>query len=239
MKTIKHNKASYTLPEGWSEVKFSQFKELMKLNQDELGQLERAVRIVSVFSGVAYDTLVDEDPALIFRILHELDFLDTGVENMEPVMHFQLDGETYYVNDLENSAFREYVDFQTIEEKTKDKPEEGITWKLAILCRKQNEKPLKGKILEERASLFEKLDAETVLRINSFFLLKQRLYSEASLLYSNLEKEIKAKEEELRSLLTANGAGGRWLTKWRNRSLTFSLSMIRRLSTFWRSSNTR
>ncbi|TXK36796.1 hypothetical protein FVR03_16775 [Pontibacter qinzhouensis] len=233
MKTIKFNKVKYTIPENWSEVPFKQFKEIMKLERQKLGDLERSAKIVAVFTGLSYDSLVDGDPHLVYTLMNNLSFFDTPVDELEPVLHFKIGDSTYYVNDLENGTYREFADYGSIDKIFSDNPEEGITKKLAVFCRKANEKPLKdNKTIDERSNIFENLDTETVLKINSFFLLKQKVLQVSSQQYSNLEKQVREKEQELRRLMTLSGGGMRWLTKWLNMLLTFRLFMIRRLKIY-------
>lgn len=232
MITIKHNKVKYALPEDWSEVTFRQFKELDKLDKQELGQLEKIGRMVAVFIGVSYDSLAD-NPDLIFKIWNNLNFLYTPVEEIPPAMHFNFKGETFFVRHLNNVSYRELSDYQTIEAIFRGDVE-GITRKLAVLCRKSDEMPLRStEDIEARAEFFEDLDFRTVLSINNFFLKSQQLLREATLRYSELEKLVKEKEQKLRDSMTVSGVGGRLRTKWRHLLLNWSLFIVRRLPTSW------
>ncbi|WP_066834903.1 hypothetical protein [Rufibacter ruber] len=233
MKEIKFDKKKYVLPTSWSEVTFKQFRELMKVNAGTMGDIEKAARIAAVFTDLTYDELIDGNPYLISKVVNELDFIDKALDYNKPVVHFKIDDETFYVRDLEDASFREYADFQTINKIFAEKPEEGYLLKLAILCRKVGEKPLKEKDLKARAELFENLDAETVLGINSFFLLRRKLSQQASHQYSMLRAEVTEKELSLRRILANGGAGTGWLTRWRNLLLSFNLYLIRKLPMSW------
>lgn len=219
----------YQLPQSWSEVNLKQLQAWIKLSREELGDYERAGKAVSVFTGIDYDYLSQFDSKLVLTLMSHLGFLATEA-NVEPVQHFEIEGQTFYVNTLQDSIFKEFATFSKIDSDFKDKPEDAYSLKLAVLCRKQDESFLDVEnILSERAELFSKLDAVTVLKVNAFFLTKLRLLSLNLNQFSELQKVIEGKEKELIQHLTINTAGFRWLTRWQVAFYMKIKSLLKRL----------
>ncbi|RNI30919.1 hypothetical protein EFA69_06410, partial [Rufibacter immobilis] len=173
MKEFELEGKKYSLPSTWSEVTYGKAKELQALDRaEDLSDYEKAARVVSILSGIGYDYLTSFKATLVFRLFHQLNFLEereTGV-----IEHFEFSGDTYYVNSLEDEIYKAFVMYHRIEKAFEERPEEIILYKMALLCRKSGETvedldAQGGKVLEARAKLFNELPASLVQKVDAFF----------------------------------------------------------------------
>lgn len=199
MKPFKLDNTTYFLPESWKEVTLEQFQRYHATQKDtNLGQLEKAGKILSIFSEVSLPQVEEAGAELMFRLFERLDFLKQEVTS-EPVAHFSFNGATYYVHSLEK--FGELAAYDRVVGHFKGDMIAASGYVLAILCRKRGEVFINDKnALTEQAKRFEKgLDAETVMSLIAFFL----SCGQESQIASQFSSRAEAARQKLRELLAA------------------------------------
>lgn len=238
MKHFHFDNKKYPLPESWKEVTLKQLVQIIKAEREEDNPLLKAARIVSILTGIKYETLEECESTLTLMLAGQLGFMEATPKGN--IQHFKIGDDTYYVNSLRDSILKEFATFNKIEDDFTEKPEDAMALKLAVLCRKDGESFLEVEdLMDERAKLFETLDAETVFKINGFFLLRANLSKLSSVQYSLLVKEKEAKEQHLLKLISRSGDGSVKHNGWRVRLHKWILSMLGKLSTRSSTSNTK
>lgn len=232
MKQFEFNDKKYSLPENWKEVSFKQLKEIMRAERVENNDALIAARIVSILSGLDYETMVNCESTLTLKLVGQLRFItERDVEGS--IQHFKIGKDTFYVNTLADSVYKEFATFEVVDQKYPEDPEKAMSLKLAILCRKDGETFLEiENELEKRSEMFDELDAETVFKINGFFLLRRKLSQLSFQASSRLLKERQGLEQLLVKQLMRSSAGSPWLCKWLLRLHSWSLSMLSRRKMF-------
>ncbi|MFD2717896.1 hypothetical protein ACFST9_04170 [Hymenobacter monticola] len=204
MKPFKLNSTTYFLPESWQEVTLEQFQRYHATQKDaKLGQLEKAGKILNIFSEAPLTDVEEAGAELMFRLFERLNFLKEEVTS-EPVAHFLFNGATYYVNSLEK--FGELAAYDRVVGHFKGDMIAASGYILAILCRKKGEVFTNDKnALTEQAKRFEKgLDAQTVMSLIAFFLSS----AQESRTVSQFSLRAEAARQKLRELLAATSMSG-------------------------------
>jgi hypothetical protein len=244
MTEIKLDTVKYSVPTNWDELTFKQVMAIEKIKRENLSDFENNQKLVSILTGIDYDLLNSYDTSLTVKVLASIDFLSEEAPQVDVTNHFDFKGETYFCTTFEKSIGMEWVLFNQIERMYEDEPESALPLKVALMYRKQGETVEdvdrdNGRLLQERATLFEELSATTVLSISSFFLQKLNIYRVASHLYSMAAQQHQEKLQQLLGIITASGGGKRSLRKWRTaflkKTLSFTLTLIR----FWNGWNGR
>lgn len=193
------NQDTYFLPTAWDEVSYEQYAGIVALQADaELVGTDKAVRIVSVLTGVPLEALEAAGLGLVVPLFNHLDFLQTAPQP-DPVAFVTIHDAHYYAQSIETVG--ELAAFDRVQQAFEGDLTKQMPYLLAILLRKRVksvEQPVKTnwfqrllgtktgevvvkithegfnvspKWLEKRATLFAKsLNPAQVLGLSAFFL---------------------------------------------------------------------
>jgi hypothetical protein len=176
----------------WNDITLKKYYEIRNvLKSKKEIKLTDMVRILSIVQNRKIEDL----EALPLRVIkEELKKLSTIFENtpkLVAIMQFQYEGDTYYIKDLADDCFNAYASFEMTLANYKADDIKQVTYGLAILARKQNEK-FDTYDVDERAKRFELLPTETALGVASFFLNVEKASQKLTSLSLQIEEKAKA-----------------------------------------------
>lgn len=226
MKTFSLNDTQYSIPTELSEITLGQFVQITKLFTDpHLSNIEKAGQVVALLTGLPIEVIEEAEPKLVLLLFGEVNLLEEALEiEAQPLRQFALSGQTYQVNTLAGSTFREFAAYDKTLSVFKTQAE-AFPYQLAILCRLPGE-TLKQVDVEARAELFRGLDMETVQRITTFFLFSAKHSQLTTQRFSAIEKA----RTEIRAVLKQSlrkGTGGSILSSlFRQAWIRLTLSLM-------------
>lgn len=207
-----------TVPTSWNELKLGQYQELSRylktLKEEETPDY---TKIVSILTNEKEDEINLLPLEFMTKIISHISFLNKTPE-VEPSNKVEINGETYYISNMEDLRFGEWVDVQEL---IKDNTEDYASI-FAILCRKSGElynQEYINKEYENRVKMFENLNMIDTLKLSTFFLTLLALSRKPSQLYTeNLEEEVKYLVKDTENMLK-NGDYVPLYTNWQKRKL--------------------
>ena len=156
-------------PTDWKEVNLGNYQKLRDYYKglDEMDGVD-FVKIISILSDYSEDEVRLLPVKFIGKITEQLGFLKE-MPNPEIKNQITINGETYYLNPMEDMKFGEFVDVNL----AMKNDENDYASILAILCRKANEKydqQFISKMFDKRVEMFKNISVVDALSVLGFFL---------------------------------------------------------------------
>lgn len=170
--TIDEVEKEYNIPTDWSSVTIEEFIELYSYSFDELNALEKAIRIVSIFTKISEEDIYMMSQEQFTQISDLLSFVNTEMvpETKDIII---LNGENYYLKqDFSKLNLGEIVSLELLSEKTNGNLVKGMDELLCIFLRKKKDngelESFKNSMMS-RAELFKTVKVVDVFAIFSNF----------------------------------------------------------------------
>jgi hypothetical protein len=181
MKTITWNDKKIILPEGWHEVTIKQQMIAEKINSTQ--KHIKSLGIMSAYTGIDVKDLKEAKTNSLIEIMSNLNFISKPINN-EAIFKFTFIGEEYNVAEtMLKQQFQDFVACQTAMAEYRGEYWKQAVYLLAIMAKKKDE-TLDSYDVNERATFFIEngMDVETINRVASFFLSRQRVSNFISVL---------------------------------------------------------
>ena len=203
--------------DNYRQLTLGMYSEILAINKEDLPDIDRQVRILSVLTGATEEELLDLPIAEYSNLARKATFLKRPLEDLQTkVAHKYICGDFELVptKDLRSITTAQYIDYKTLAEK-----EDGdIAEKLGCILIPKGKKYNKGyDILEVHEAIRADMSVADALTLCAFFLTKYTDLIKASLISSiravrrmpqSKEKEMmQEKLNHLRMYLETSGDG--------------------------------
>lgn len=217
-----------TIPTSWDELKLGQYQNLQayykSLKEDEQVDTKK---ILSLLSNYTEDEVMLLPLSFITTLISKLDFLKE-LPNPQISNKIEIDNETYYLNNMEDLRFGEWVDSQTAMQNDNN----DYATILAILCRKANEiydQKYINNEFDKRVEMFKNISVNQALSILGFFLKYCEMSKIPSQAFINqVKQEVESYANSIESLI-ANGDSSRLCTFLLKRKLKKYQSLLKQI----------
>lgn len=159
---IDDNVRTFLMPEEWSDVTVEQLQKISALDVANLNEIEKSVKMISIFGGIEEDILFQMSPPQFMELTKVLEFTNVEIKS-EPKESIMLGGEEYFMkSDYSKLTLGEVMSIQIIMSKSKEGEQTTIIpymdKLLCILLRKKIDGKLEAfnNDFMERAPLFKK-----------------------------------------------------------------------------------
>jgi hypothetical protein len=128
----------YMIPENWDEVTVKQFCDLFATSDEGLNEIQKVVRIVSVFTNIKFDELMMMTPDDFQMISKVITFITKELEG-ENVESIEVDGEEFFLKqDFEKLTMGEILSIDTLLQQNENNLLKVMDKLLCIFLRKKN-----------------------------------------------------------------------------------------------------
>lgn len=163
-----------SIPDNWDKVKLKTYNELQAYYKSLEDNSEYDIRkVISILSEKDEEYINLLPMSFINRISESLSFI-SSIPKQETTNKITINGDTYYLPDMSEMKFGEWVDVNT---SIKDNPNDYSTI-LAILCRKPNEiydQEFINTKFDSRVEMYNNISVTQALSVLSFFLIWSKL----------------------------------------------------------------
>lgn len=152
---------TYKTPKSWDEITLDQFQK-MEGKSD-------ITDMIAILTDHTKDEVMQLPQEVMERLLNEMDFLMTPMEQQPPTNKIEIDGETYQINVMEKLKTGEYVAFDSIIKNDAT----NYAAILAVLCRKEGEiydSKFEAEMFEKRENMFKNAPITKIIPTVNFFL---------------------------------------------------------------------
>lgn len=181
----------WTTPKSWDDVTLEQFQKMEGKND--------MIEMIAALTNHTRDEVMQLPQEIMERLLSEMDFLLTPMEQQPPTNKIEIDGETYQINVMEKLKTGEWLSFDmAMREDSKN-----FATFLGILCRKENEiydSTFENEVLPERIKMYEKAPITKVMPIVSFFLQLWMVLNSPTQLSMQVEEAINQERQNIQNL---------------------------------------
>lgn len=201
---IEFENSVFVVPEGWEDIKLSDYEKWYLLNPQTNEEL---IQFVADVCNINVRELLNA-PAKIFNIINEsISFLSN--RDLPPKDHIEIGNVKYFILPDDKITLGEWVDIDGL---MSSESQNKLSELLAIMCRPADEKYDPDKT-EQRKELFKQLTCDKVLPLIGFFLLREKRSKAILQHYSAVTHQAKQflKDTEHFAL---NGDGIRRLPIW-------------------------
>lgn len=229
------------VPEGWHEIKLSDYE---AWNTSKPETKMDYVHFVAQVCKVDANLLLESPTELFDIIIEALDFIFDSASEPQPSHKVKIDGLDYFVSLSDKLTLGEWVDVESVLNESPEDQNEGegeqkgkLSEMLAILCRPAGEK-YNADLTEERATMFRRQTCDKVLPLLAFFLFKKRKSEEILNHYSTVLDQANQFLKDTETFVV-NGDGIKLLPIWQRIRYTYLVrSLKKQLSKFSDSSFT-
>lgn len=226
---LEFDNTSLIIPEGWHEVKLSDYE---RWSGQKPETKQDYVAFVANVCNVDANVLL-EAPAQVFDIITDAIRFVFDSEP-EPSNKINIGGKDYFVSFSDKLTLGEWVDIESI---IGSESTSKLSEMLAILCRQAGEK-YSPDLAEERQAMFADQTCDKVLPLIGFFLLKKKKSDEILNHYSTVVDQANQFLRDTETFVI-NGGGIKLLPIWqRIRYIYLVRSLKKQLSKFSDSSFT-
>jgi hypothetical protein len=164
--------SEYFIPESWDEVTVKQFCDLFSTSDEGLNDIQKVVRIVSVFTNIKVDELMMMSPDDFQMISKVITFITKELEG-DNVESIEVDGEEYFLkSDFEKLTMGEILSIDTLLQQNENNLLKVMDKLLCIFLRKKNSKGNLESFRNEfmlRSEKFSTISITKVHNILSYF----------------------------------------------------------------------
>lgn len=230
---IEFENNTLRVPEGWHDVKLSEY-ETWDTSKPETKM--DYVRFVAQVCKVDVNLLLGSPTELFDVIINALDFIFDSASEPQPSHKVKIDEVDYFVSLSDKLTLGEWVDVESVLSETADdetaaEKKGRLSEMLAILCRPAGEK-YNADLTEERAAMFRNLSCDKVLPLLAFFLFKKRKSEEILNHYSTVLDQANQFLKDTETFVV-NGDGIKLLPIWQRIRYTYLVrSLKKQLSKF-------
>lgn len=182
---------SWDVPTDWSQITLEKFQKMEGKND--------LIEMIAALTNHTRDEVMQLPQEIMERLLSEMDFLLTPMEQQPPTNKIEIDGETYQINVMEKLKTGEWLSFDmAMREDSKN-----FATFLGILCRKENEiydSTFENEVLPERIKMYEKAPITKVMPIVSFFLQLWMVLNSPTQLSIQVEEAINQERQNIQNL---------------------------------------
>ena len=178
-------------PKSWSDVTLDQFQKMEGKND--------LTDMIAALTDHTRDEVMQLPQEVMERLLSEMDFLLTPMEQQPPTNKIEIDGETYQINVMEKLKTGEYVAFDSIIKNDAT----NYAAILAVLCRKDGEiydSKFEAEMFEEREKMFRNTPITKIIPTVNFFLNLWMILNAPIQLSSEMEELINHTQANIQSL---------------------------------------
>ena len=178
-------------PKSWNEITLDQFQK-MEGKSD-------ITDMIAALTDHTRDEVMQLPQEVMERLLSEMDFLLTPMEQQPPTNKIEIDGETYQINVMEKLKTGEYVAFDSIIKNDAT----NYAAILAVLCRKEGEiydSKFEAEMFEKRENMFKNAPITKIIPTVNFFLNLWVLLKAPIQLHSEMEELINHTQANIQSL---------------------------------------
>lgn len=215
MKTIQFNNKKYQCPENWSEVTLEKQIKVRKDAEHFKTETTKRIALLSGYIGIDPEEMRKADLKKIMPMFKHLKFIATPLPD-KLVSTFKFKGHEYHVGqNLVKQEFQDFVSLENIMNDTKGNVYEALPYIIAILAKRKVGDELESMDdydVEERAEQFKKLPISIANGIALFFYQVANISTISSQIYSNPEKVIAQKANEVLNTLKPQVGQG-WLIR--------------------------
>lgn len=193
MINVSINDVVYNIPQDWSDVSINQWRSLrhiqtyLKEDMTEEEQLTIELEIISVFTDIPFDVLLNVPGEYYKIIVDNLSFYRTKKLKTEPRTSIEVDGVEYKLIDLTKLTLGDRANIDIIRDN--GNIEDRIGRVMTILYRKEDEGDLTMEERDDKEVLFnEKVSIDDVYSTLVFFLIMIESYKKNMEFSSIVEK---------------------------------------------------
>ena len=212
MRTITYNEKEYSIPTDWNEITLEMqinAEDLIKKMGNELG----LIGLISAYTDIPIKAIKEGDVALMNDIHNTLAFIYEGYVP-EPITEFEHNGHMYYLKELQDTQFQDFISLQNILSNNKNESLKPLPRIIAVMCKMENE-TLDDYKIDDRAKEFMTLPLSTAKDCEAFFLTKSQ---ELRLILALSTKDF---QEQLLSIKYESAKNS--IKEWKEQSGRFSL----------------
>lgn len=181
----------WTTPKSWDDVTLDQFQKMEGKND--------LTEMIAALTDHTRDEVMQLPQEVMERLLSEMDFLLTPMEQQPPTNKIEIDGQTYQINVMEKLKTGEYVAFDTIIKNDAT----NYAAILAVLCRKEGEiydSKFEAELFEEREKMFRNTPITKIIPTVNFFLNLWMILNASTQLSLEMEGLINHTQANIQSL---------------------------------------
>lgn len=163
---------TFSIPESWSEVTVEQFAKIFTVNPADMTSVERAVRIVNIFTDVDEDYLYMMSPEQFNQVAEIISFTNSEIQptGKESII---VEGDEYFIKkDFNQLTMGEVISLELLIEQSNGNIGAKMAEMLCVFLRKKREDgKLEGfkKSFMQRAEMFKHVSVADVNDIFVFF----------------------------------------------------------------------
>lgn len=188
----------YTLPESWDEVSVDQFCRIWQFDKQDMTTIEFATRIISSFTEINEDTLMEMNYTDFQRLCEILQFTRQEFKGETNVDCVEFGDEIYYLKkDFSQLTMGEVISIDTIMSEANGNIYKVMDKLLCIFLRKKKEngnlETFKSEFMERRQG-FKTIKISKVFNLFSFFLTGNNILQNNT--NPSLEKQTKKRKSK-------------------------------------------